>query len=141
NVFREVKAAPSRRSQIIKHFVDRLGQSVGLPLGYETWDEAKPRLLPLLKPRNYIDSEGATRHSLVTDWLGDVIICYALKTKDIFRFVTTIDAERWELDSEAIHQVAIENLAKLPWPSRLEGARQRDRGRLIIVETRDGMAS
>ena len=26
-----------------------------LSLGYETWEEAQPRLLPLLKPRSYLE--------------------------------------------------------------------------------------
>ena len=45
----------------------------------------RARLLPLLKPRSYLDSDSATRHSLVNEWLADVVICYALRSKDIFR--------------------------------------------------------
>jgi uncharacterized protein YtpQ (UPF0354 family) len=141
NLYREVRAAPDRRTEIIRHFVQGLGQSVDLPLGYETWEEAQPRLLPLLKPRGYLKSASATRHSLVTDWLADVVICYALRTKDIFRFVTTADAERWQMDLQALHKVAIANLVGLSWPTKLEGARQHDGGRLIIVATKDGLAS
>ena len=42
---------------------------------------------------------------------------------------------------EAIHQVAIANLCRLDWPTKLEGARQRDGGRLIVIATSDGLAS
>jgi uncharacterized protein YtpQ (UPF0354 family) len=141
NLHREVRAAPDRRAQIIQHFVQSLGQSMDLPLGQETWDEARPCLLPLLKHRSYLESTSANRYSLVNEWLADVVICYALRRKDIFRFVTTADAERWDLDAEAVHKVAIENLCKLSWPTRLEGARQQDGGRVIVVATRDGLAS
>jgi uncharacterized protein YtpQ (UPF0354 family) len=141
NLYREVRAAPRRRTQIIQHFVKSLSQSVDLPLGYETWEDAQPRVLPLLKPRSYVESDGAARNTLVTDWLADVVICYALRTKEIFRFVTAADAERWEKDAQTIHQVAVSNLGALSWPSKLEGARQRDGGRLIIVATSDGLAS
>ena len=141
NLHREVRAAPARRAEIIKHFVQSLAQSADLPLGYETWEEAQTRLLPLLKPRSYIDSDSATRHSLVTEWLADVVICYALRSHDIFRFVTTADVDRWETDAQALHQVAIENLCRLSWPTKLEGARQPDGGRLIIVAPSDGLAS
>jgi uncharacterized protein YtpQ (UPF0354 family) len=112
-----------------------------LSLGYETWEEAKSRVLPLLKPRSYLDSDTATRHSLVSEWLADVVICYALRSKDIFRFVTTADADRWETDAQAVHEVAVANLSRLAWPTKMEGARQRDGGRVIIVATSDGMAS
>lgn len=141
NLYREVRAAPDRRTQIIEHFVQSLGESVDLNLGEETWEEAQATVLPLLKPRSYLESNSATRHSLVTDWLADVVICYALKTKDIYRFVTTADVDRWETDAQTIHQTAIANLCKLSWPRKMEGARQRDGGRLIIVATGDGLAS
>ena len=77
NLFREVRAAPGRAAQIIEHFVSSLGQSMDLSLGYETWEDAQVRLLPLLKPRSYLDSGSAARNSLVNEWLEDVVICYA----------------------------------------------------------------
>jgi uncharacterized protein YtpQ (UPF0354 family) len=141
NLYREVRAAPARRVQIIKHFVQSLGQSMDLPLGEETWEEAQPRLLPLLKPRGYLDSDSASRHSLASEWLADVVICYALRSKDIFRFVTTADADRWQMDTQALHDVAIANLCRLSWPTKLEGARQRDGGRVIVIATSDGLSS
>ncbi len=141
NLHREVRAAPQRRAEIIQHFVQSLGQSVDLPLGYESWDDAQGRVLPLLKPRSYLDSDRATQSSLVTEWLADVVICYALRSKDIFRFVTTADVERWQTDAPTIHQVAITNLCALGWPTKLEGARQPDGGRVIVVTTKDGLAS
>ena len=141
NLYREVRAAPARRTEIIQHFVQSLGQSMNLPLGQETWEDAQTRLLPLLKPRSYLDSDSATRHSLVNEWVADLVICYALRSNGIFRFVTTADADRWQTDAQAVHQVAIENLCRLGWPTKLEGASQKDGSRLIIVATSDGLAS
>jgi uncharacterized protein YtpQ (UPF0354 family) len=141
NLHREVRSAPARRTEIIQHFVQSLGQSMNLPLGQETWEDAQTRLLPLLKPRSYLDSDSATRHSLVSEWVADLVICYALRSNGIFRFVTTADADRWQTDAQAVHQVAIENLCRLGWPTKLEGASQKDGSRLIIVATSDGLAS
>ena len=141
NLHREVRSAPTRRTQIIQHFVQGLGQSMALSLGHETWDDARTRLLPLLKPRSYVESGSAARSSLVTEWLPDVVIVYALRSKDIFRFVTTADVDRWETDAQSIHELAIGNLSRLAWPAKLEGASERDGGRLIIISTGDGMAS
>ena len=141
NLHREVRAAPSRRAQIIQHFVQSLDQSMDLPLGQESWEDAKGRLIPLLKPRSYLESDSAARYSLANEWLSDVVICYALRGKDIFRFVTTADAERWQMDAQALHEVAIANLSRLDWPTRMEGAWQREGGRVIVVATGDGMAS
>ena len=98
-------------------------------------------MLPLLKPRGYLDSDSANRCSLVSEWLADVVICYALRSNDIFRFVTTADADRWQTNAQALHQVAVANLCRLAWPTKLEGARQRDGGRVIVIATSDGLAS
>jgi uncharacterized protein YtpQ (UPF0354 family) len=141
NLHREVRGAPARRAEIIQHFVQSLGQSMDVAMGQESWDEAQARLLPVLKPRSYLDTNSASRHMLVTEWLTDVVICYALRDKDIFRFVTTADADRWRRDAQTLHQDAIANLCRLPWPSRLEGARQPDGGRVIVIETGDSLAS
>jgi uncharacterized protein YtpQ (UPF0354 family) len=141
NVFREVRAAPAHRDEIVQHFVQGLGQSIDLRLGRETREEAQVCVLPLLKPRSYLTATPANRHVLVSDWLDDVVICYALRNKDIFRFVTTMDAERWKQDVQGVHQTAVANFCKLDWPTRMEGARQPDGGRVIVVATSDGLAS
>jgi uncharacterized protein YtpQ (UPF0354 family) len=141
NLHREVRAAPARRTQIIQHFVQSLGDSMDPALGRETWAEAQARLLPALKPRSYVGPDSAGRGSLVNEWLADVVICYVLRNKDIFRFVTTADADRWGMDAQALHQVAIANLCRLAWPAELQGARQRDGGRVIVIATGDGLAS
>jgi uncharacterized protein YtpQ (UPF0354 family) len=110
-------------------------------MGRESWEEAQDRLLPLLKPRSYLNSNSASRSSLMNEWLADVVICYALRSNDIFRFVTNSDADRWQTDAEAVHRVALANLCRLTWPTKLEGARMRDRGRVILIATSDGLAS
>src|SRR5258708_11865301 len=96
---------------------------------------------PRFKPRSYLESDSDNRYALAREWLADVVICYALRSKDIYRFVTTADVDRWQTDAQALHEVAIANLCRLPWPTKLEGARQRDGGRLIIIAPRDGLAS
>ena len=141
NLHREVRESPARRTEIIDHFVQSLSESVKLPLGQETWDDAQTRLFPILKPRAYLDSASAARHSLATEWLADVVICYALKSDDIFRFVTTYDVDRWNTDAQTIHEVAIANLCGLGWPSKMEGVRRPEGGRLVLVLTSDGMSS
>ncbi len=141
NLYHQVKTSPERRNEIIRHFVKSLSRSVNESLGYETWDDARARMLPLLKPKRYLQSDAATRNTLTNPYVSNVKICYALRGGDIFRFVTTTDAERWGQNSDSIHEVAMSNLCQLSWPSRMEGSHQRDGGRVIVVVTRDGLAS
>ena len=141
NVYREVKESPKRQAQIIKHFVDNLKPPEELNMGTETWEEVQPHILPVLKPRDYISDEGPTKHILTAEWLGDVLITYVIKRPKMFRFVTGWDVNRWGTDAKALHELSIANLARLPWPRKLEGARQPDGGRIIIVDTNDSMTA
>jgi uncharacterized protein YtpQ (UPF0354 family) len=141
NVYREVKAAPHRRQEIIKNFVTGLSQSADWPMGEEVWEEVREHIVPVLKPRDYIDPNSPTQHLLTREWLADVLICYAIKSKKFFRFVTGWDVNRWGTTADVLHQLAIENLSRLPWPRRLEGSSQRDGGRIIIIDTNDSLAS
>ncbi len=142
NLYREVRAAsPSRRAEIIRNFVDNLSQTADLPMGQETWEEARSHILPVLKPRNYIEPSGPTKHLLISEWLADVVICYVIKSAKLYRFVTGWDVDRWGTNAQALHQLALDNLAGLAWPKRLEGSRQKDGGRVILVTTNDSLAS
>jgi hypothetical protein len=141
NLYREVRAAPARRATIIKNFVDNLCQPATADFGQEIWDEIQDRIVPVLKPKSYIQSGGATKHIHTTDWLADVLICYAIKTNRMFRFVTGWDLRRWRIEADFLHEVAIKNLTEFSWPKQLMGARANDSGRVILVETDDGLAS
>ncbi|HLJ94633.1 MAG TPA: hypothetical protein VKU02_15715 [Gemmataceae bacterium] len=42
---------------------------------------------------------------------------------------------------QALHDLALDNLAQLPWPRCLEGSGQEDGGRVILIETNDSLAA
>ena len=108
------------------------------PPGREELDDVRDNILPVLKPSAYIEPETATERLVRTEWLGDVIICYAIRTEKVFRLLTDWDLNRWSMRHGVLHEVAIRNLARLPWPERMEGARQAG-GRLIMVDTNDSL--
>jgi uncharacterized protein YtpQ (UPF0354 family) len=141
NLFRDVRAAPDRWEQAVHHFVNALNRTATAELGQEVWEEVQDCIVPLLKPRDYIDPNGPTQHLLTSEWLVDVVICYVIKRKKLFRFVTGWDLGRWGLDAQTLHQKAIENLSALPWPDQLQGARTAEGGRIIVVDTNDSLAS
>src|SRR5262249_12480008 len=126
NLYREVRGSPGRQAEIIKHFVANVGKAAETGLGREVWEEVRGHIIPVLKPRDYIEAGKPTEHLLIREWLADVVICYVIKSKKFFRFVTGWDVNRWGTDAEALHQLSLENLSRLQWPSRLEGSRQRD---------------
>jgi hypothetical protein len=141
NLVREVRSAPARRKEIIARYVDTLNQPGTEDFGYEVWEEIRGSIVPILKHRDYVDSDGPTKHLQTTDWLADVLICYAIRSKNMFRFVTGWDVNRWGLTPEILHDQALKNLAELPWPRELVGARMKDSGRVIVVDTEDNLAA
>src|SRR5207249_2493867 len=50
------------------------------------------------------------------------------------------DVNRWGLTNEILHEEAVKNLAALPWPKELVGARVKS-GRIIVVDTEDNLSS
>jgi uncharacterized protein YtpQ (UPF0354 family) len=141
NLYREVRSAPDRSEKIIQRFVETVGQPAASDIGHEEWADARTRILPVLKPRDYVHSDGPTQHLLTTEWLADVLICYVIRSKKMLRFVTGWDLNRWGLETATFHEQAMSNLAAMPWPKQLVGSRARDSGRVIVVDTDDGLAS
>jgi uncharacterized protein YtpQ (UPF0354 family) len=140
NLFRDVQRHPDRKDEIIKRFVENL---VLTPedIGYEEWADVQDRIVPVLKPKAYVKPEGPTRHMLTSEWLADVLICYAISAEKTFRFVTGWDCDRWGVTSERLHEVAIWNLTTLPWPHMMEGSRDPAGGRIVLVHTNDSFSA
>jgi uncharacterized protein YtpQ (UPF0354 family) len=141
NLLREVGAAPTRREQIIKRFVETLNMPATADFGYEVWEEVRSAILPVLKPRDYVKADGPTQHLLTREWLADVLICYAIRRENLFRFVTGWDVNRWGLTDELLHAEALKNLVGLSWPRALVGARTSRTGRVIVVDPNDNLGS
>ncbi len=138
NLFRQVRSAPDQQDLIVGSFVDSIAPAAGNLMGQEAWDEVQDSILPVLKPHNYIKTEGPTKELVTSEWLAGVVICYAINnSSQAFRFVTGWDLERWNLGIETLHDKSIANLQQLPWPERLDGAREPGEGRLILINTAD----
>src|SRR5262245_53919209 len=141
NIQREIRASPKRKEEIITRFVNTLSQPANSDIGFEEWYKVKGCIIPVLKPRDYIDKDGPTRHFLTTEWLQDVFICYVIRSKNMFRFVTGWDVNRWGLTTEQLQEEARSNLAAMPWPRELVGSNSPGAGRAIVVMTDDSLAS
>ena len=136
NLFRQVQMDPDRQDEIIDHFVTGLTFSGDDAPGVEQLDAVRELIMPMLKPADYIQPDGPTARLVGRDWLDTVIICYVIRGTKTFRFVTDYDLNRWGMDLEQLHALAVENLARMPWPDRIEGSGPSGR-RVGIVSTRD----
>ncbi|HEY2384619.1 MAG TPA: DUF1444 family protein [Terriglobia bacterium] len=138
NLYKEVAAAPERREAIVANFVEGLASLAHQPPGRESLEDVRDNILPLLRPVSYVEAGMGTEHLVRTEWLANLFICYAIRTHRVSRLLTTWDRERWRMGQEELHDLAIGNLTQLPWPERLEGARESG-GRLIMLATNDGL--
>jgi uncharacterized protein YtpQ (UPF0354 family) len=141
NLSREVRAEPERRESLVKHFVKNLSHSDMAGVGQEVLDQVRTTIVPVLKHRDYISADGPTQNLLTTEWLADVLIVYAIKSKKLFRFVTPWDLDRWGIEAPALEKLAVENLTNLPWPREVVGARSHSGGRIMVIQTDDNLAS
>lgn len=141
NVYREVHAAPERLKTIVDEFVAGILASAPsddeASPGSEAWEDVRHDVLPIVKPLAYIQSEGPTQYLTYFDWLGEVIVCYAIHRAKSFRYLTCQDLDRWKLSQQDLHDRAIKNLNKLPWPKQFEAAYQPDVGRSLLIHTGD----
>lgn len=134
-LFRQVAAEPDRRKEIVDRFIDAF--AAGNALGEEPLKDVRNRILPLLKPAEYLQSPECARLAF-SEWIGDVVICYAIRSDQTRRLVTHWDLDRWKIAVNGLHKMAMDNLTRMPWPERMEGARQHG-GRLILVSTGDSL--
>jgi len=129
NLLSQVKRNPAMLDEIVDHFIQG---TIGLAngdeeLGQESWEAVRNRIQPLLKPDKYIqdvnqktnrntDSQEGSAFLISAPWLADLRICFALDNKDTFRFIKSMDLERWGVSLETLMQVSTENLAAYPDP-------------------------
>lgn len=126
NLLSQVKRNPAQLDEIVDHFIQG---TVGLSqadeeLGQESWEAVRGRIQPMLKPDKYIQEVNQKTNRNTKDsaflisapWLADLRICFALDNKDTFRFINSLDMQRWNVSLEMLMQVSTENLAAYPDP-------------------------
>ena len=139
NLVRQVRAAPRRQAELIEHFVAGLVLAGDDAPSADHLDAVRDLILPILKPSGYVRPNGPTASVIARPWLGETIVCYAIRGGKTFRLVLRHDCERWGLDALTLHELALGNLARLPWPRRLGGGGGSPEGRLVMFASGDGL--
>src|SRR5262249_39095746 len=106
NIFRDVRSAPDRREKSVQESVDRATQPAPVEYGSETWEDSQTKIVPMMKPKDYIDPNTPTAHLLTREWLADVLICYVIVSNKTFRFVTGWDVDRWGTTADELDRLA-----------------------------------
>ena len=138
NLIRQVRQAPDRQDALIAHFVAGLAATGDDAPSAERLEAVRDLIVPVLKPAGYVLPQGPTATVVSRPWLGDLIICYAVRGGRTVRFVLQADAARWRIGANALHRMAMANLRHLRWPERLPPPEGSGPG-MIVISSRDGL--
>ncbi len=137
NLLHVVKRNPESMDALVEEFCQGIFSAVHrkTKLGQEPWEEVRTCILPLIKSDQDIEQQNGAvmqtppdgeRHPLSdlvsTSWLVDLRICYAIDGEHTFRLINHYDLQRWNIDVDELHSVAIENLSHGPRPDLIGGA-------------------
>ena len=79
-------------------------------MGAEQLDDVRDEIFPFIRPDSIGGDEGRL---LKNRWLADLNVTYVIRIPSGFRYLTELDLERWGLELEELHRLAIANLCGL----------------------------
>ncbi len=111
NLLLRIKNAPSDWEELTDDFFESAVTVLhSTRLGDEQLDDVRDEIFPFIRP----DSVGAEEGRLLkNEWLADLNVTYVIRILRGFRYITEPDLDRWGLDLEELHQLAIANLCNL----------------------------
>jgi uncharacterized protein YtpQ (UPF0354 family) len=126
-------------SQVQRWVVELIRADEGLPDKDATFDELKARIMPIV-----VSSEKPTTHPgiFVQSLVDGLNVSYVIDSEKTIAHIPINQLDRWKVDAEALHEVAIENLVERSQDIAAEAA-QDDGGRVnfLIFQTNDGYDS
>jgi uncharacterized protein YtpQ (UPF0354 family) len=108
--FAEYKANPENLDAILQRFVDDVEARMAAGNEGESFADARPHILPVLKPKasfRKVDGD-----PLMTAFPGELRVAYAVQRPDSFTLVTSSDLDRWKQSAKQIDALALSNLLK-----------------------------
>jgi len=111
NLLLRIKNAPGDWEELTDEFFETAVKVLyATDLGHEQLDDVRDEIFPFIRP----DSVGAEEGRLLkSEWLADLNVTYVIRIPSGFRYLTEPDLERWGIEREELHQLAIANLSKL----------------------------
>lgn len=130
NMYAQYRQAPGMLAQIVAQYL-LVARPVADGAGEICWDEAKGRVLPLIKPDEYFHAipDADVRENLVTfDAANGLRVVIVLDSEQTMRSVKKDELQGWGISMDQIRETALKNLATLTaplWPEAVANAGQR----------------
>jgi len=111
NLLHRLKSDPDAWEELTDEFFETAVKVLHCSsLGREQLDDVRDEIFPFIRP----DSVGAEEGRLLkSEWLADLNVTYVIRIPSGFRYITEPDLERWGIEREELHQLAIANLCQL----------------------------
>lgn len=146
NLLVSVKQHPERWQELTDEFAETsiaVAAAFGDNLGQESLDSVRKEIFPFIRPdslRGREEEEENEGELVLTDWMASLVIGYVIRIAGGFRYITTFDLQRWHIDQDELHALAIENLERLDGKMTLQ---KPPAGTLplLFVHTGDSMES
>lgn len=123
NLAARIQRDPSSEDELIEEVINSVAEvlSQSAALGNESWEDVRSKILPMIRPDSIVHStsrstvadepDDPSAEIVATPWLANLVVCYAIDSATSLRMINRADVDRWEVDTETLHALAVENLA------------------------------
>jgi hypothetical protein len=135
NLYRDCLLRSESAGAIIREYLDQLVESLQEVGDYDDFQRLRGRLLPMLKPEDWIES---LPNLASTEFAPGVRLCFAIDSPTRVAYVTSEMLERWDVPLERVQEIAQDNLAR-KGPVEMMTLRDDDQSVIaLIVNVQDG---
>lgn len=134
--------SPDRFEQIV---LPALQEAVDVQHGSKSFDpeleDVRDRIMPMLYPEEMWRTEFP--NFVGTPWMGGLVVLYVVDEEHAYWFLRSELLERWQIDSDELHSIALENLDRYfeDQPMELTVAGEEDKPRLLVPSHADAYNS
>lgn len=137
NLYRMVVQDPERGDEIVSHYLDQLFSGEQLALNSASIEFARTRIMPRIQPESIFEHLNRELVAHVPFVNGTVIV-FVLDLPQMTVSITTEQMVRWGLDSDALYNLARENLDNYAPETSIQLVESKEGGRAAILSEQDG---
>jgi uncharacterized protein YtpQ (UPF0354 family) len=137
NIYRVVVLQPEdSKHHIERWMVELLRAGEGTPDRNGSFEELRPRILPMLLPES---AQGASEHVVWQPLVAGLRVAYAIDSDRTIAYIPRAHFEQWNITCDDLHDVAIENLIGRSEALSAHAAQDEDGSiSVIFFQTGDG---
>jgi uncharacterized protein YtpQ (UPF0354 family) len=111
NLYRSCLLNAESMGALIRDYLDEVFDSIQEESDYSSYESVRGRLLPMLKPEDWVREVSERLEILGAEFAPGLWICFAIDEPARLAYVTRELLEQWDVPLERIQEVAQDNLA------------------------------